>query len=834
MLKDRICLKNYVKTSNKDYKGVNSMVHKNPQNTEVDAYNYIKTELERLGWNVKNPARVIDGEVYKQNEALSNPDIKKCLDKDKPEAIIKLNEIDLWVIECKRNKSGINKALNEAKNQYAEKLNKSKKIKCILISGVAGNDIDGFTVQSEYLTDKGWEKVLFNNKPKDTLLSKEQAQYLIENKTPNWKEFPDFPEEKYLQSAEDINETLGAAGINKNKRARFIAGLILSLSTGSPIDLKTNDTKTLVNNINNLIDQKLREVNKENFSNYIKLEIPPSESNHDKYRLGIIDTLKELQTLDIKNAMASGNDVLGKFYEKFLKYGNGAKEIGIVLTPRHITNFAVEVLDVKYNDYVLDPTCGTGGFLVSALDYVKKNSNPEQTGSFKKYNLFGIEQDDDIVALALVNMIFRGDGRNNMSEGNCFQKNIVKTFYDDKETGKYVNIGGGGANNNPIITKVLMNPPFALKKGDEKEKHFIDYALSQMQDGELLFAVLPISVLIEKNTLEWRKDILLRNNTLLSVVTFPIDLFYPVSTHTVGIFVKKGVPHPQEQNVLWIRALNDGHLKKKGKRLESKKAKNDLLDITPILQSFIINQNILVENIPEIQKACKVDFNMTGFELIPEAYLDDRNPKYSEIIGEIEKLVTSTAGYLLTLSNKVITINPKETVDMTPKNFKMFPLTRICNIERKYAPYLNELVSDKEIVPYITTTQLNNGIANRYDADPNFYKDALTVSLDGTCGTTFYQFENFIAGEKTAVLTLKEEHDAHLLFYIGALIRIKSWRYHYGRKLSMTRLKEFEVPLPVKDGIDDNAEPTFDMIDLDTIKSVIENSYGWEIIDAYL
>jgi type I restriction-modification system DNA methylase subunit len=50
-------------------------------------------------------------------------------------------------------------------------------------------------------------------------------------------------------------------------------------------------------------------------------------------------TIKELNSLDIKNAMASGKDVLGEFYEKFLKYGNGAKEIGIVLTPRHITEF---------------------------------------------------------------------------------------------------------------------------------------------------------------------------------------------------------------------------------------------------------------------------------------------------------------------------------------------------------------------------------------------------------------------------------------------------------------------------------------------------------------
>jgi len=56
----------------------------------------------------------------------------------------------------------------------------------------------------------------------------------------------------------------------------------------------------------------------------------------------------------------------------------------IVLTPRNITNFGVEVLDIKNYDYVLDPTCGIGVFLVSALDCVKKHSNLEQIDNFKK------------------------------------------------------------------------------------------------------------------------------------------------------------------------------------------------------------------------------------------------------------------------------------------------------------------------------------------------------------------------------------------------------------------------------------------------------------------
>lgn len=158
------------------------MVHSNnPRNSEVDAYSYIKNELDKLGWVVKNPARVQNGEVYKQNEGLYNKYIKEMLIRDMPEAIVKLNEIDLWVIESKRDKKDIEKALDEAKNQYAQKINKSKKIKCVIITGIAGNDTDGYTVVNQYLHNGKWETILFNGKTKDTLLSKEQAKYLLEN-----------------------------------------------------------------------------------------------------------------------------------------------------------------------------------------------------------------------------------------------------------------------------------------------------------------------------------------------------------------------------------------------------------------------------------------------------------------------------------------------------------------------------------------------------------------------------------------------------------------------------------------------------------------------------
>lgn len=627
------------------------MLKRKNKATEVDAYEYISKELSLLGWTVKNPLRNDDGEVYKQNECLSDKNIKECLHLDRPEAIVMLESSNLWILESKREKEKIGLAIFEAQ-EYAKKINKSKKIKSVLISAIAGNNDDGFVIENQFLRNGKWETILFNGNKKDTLLSKKQVAYILKNNDNEYKDLPDFPVEKYLASAEEINEILHDAGINKNKRARFIAGLILSLSCGQKIDMNETDAQVLVKNINNLIEKKLKEAKKESFLDFIKFELPPSNENHTKYKSAIKKTYNQLQTLDIKNAMNSGNDVLGRFYEMFLRYGNGAKEIGIVLTPRHITNFSVDVLNIQNHDYVLDPTCGTGGFLVSALDYVKKNSNIDQIDKFKRNNLFGIEQDDEVIALALVNMIFRGDGRHKMKEGNCFYVSIDK----EKENGiESINTNKNQdkvkENPNPSITKVLMNPPFALKKGDEKEKHFIDYALSQMVDGGLLFAIIPISVLVENSSKNWRKN-LLDKNTLLASVTLPDDLFYPVSVGTVGIFIKKGISHDYNKNVYFARGIWDGFRKKKGKRLEDAKVKNVINEITKELRAFIhLNENN-IKTIPEFKKLCKIDKNNKNLDLTPENYIDSKIPTIEEIQRGVDELIRENIAFNIRYSHK--------------------------------------------------------------------------------------------------------------------------------------------------------------------------------------
>lgn len=367
--------------------------------------------------------------------------------------------------------------------------------------------------------------------------------------------------------------------------------------------------------------------------------MPPTEDNYVKYKTALVKTIQELNNLNIRSAMNSDADVLGKFYEVFLKYGNGAKEIGIVLTPRHITKFAVDVMGVTDRDVVYDPTCGTAGFLVAAFDTVKRNFSEAQVNRFKENNLFGVDQDAEVVALAIVNMIFRGDGKNNIIEGNAFQKNIVRT--------------NGGAKYSKTapkpdelaVTRVLMNPPYA---SDEKEYEFVDQALKQMEDGGLLLCVLPYPAMVRQGGYRtWRRDVLLHDHTLLCAMTFPDDLFYPVGVHSAGIFIKKGVPHPEDQRVLWIRALNDGFVKSKGKRLPDDRAKDDFATVRSTVKAFLADPSLEATNIEQFQKAAPIDFSDTLLELVPENYLDQALPSEEELREGIEQVIRDSVAYLI-------------------------------------------------------------------------------------------------------------------------------------------------------------------------------------------
>ena len=448
------------------------------RDSETHAYQFIKDELRLLGWAVRNPERSDDGQVWTQQECLYDDAIKDALGLLHPENIVKVAEDTLWVFEAKPQHTQLEEALEGAEKKYADKFKGNKTYSVRFITGVAGSDIDSYLVRTKFFDGAAWVTVTLNGVATTGLLSQSTLQTILQTGNPDIAN-PILDERLFIAKAERINEVLHLGAVNPHQRAGVMAALLLACLSDTMPNINESRPDILIRDINARVESILGAQGKPEFASYINIALPTTPDNHVKLRKALVDTLQELNNLNIRSALNSGADWLGAFYEVFLKYANWAQDLGIVLTPRHLTQWVADVLDIRVNDIVYDPTCGTGGFLVAAFDYVKQRGTPEQLTRFKQHSVFGIEQDDGVAALAVVNMIFRGDGKNNIQEGNCFSKHLEATADNGVQTAKYV----PEPPQSRAITKVMMNPPFALKRGEEKEFRFVEQALAQMEHG---------------------------------------------------------------------------------------------------------------------------------------------------------------------------------------------------------------------------------------------------------------------------------------------------------------------------------------------------------------
>ena len=135
-----------------------------PRASEFASYVFIKNDLSNLSWNTRNPNRNPDGQLYTQQECLDNPEIAAGLGRQKPEYVIKVKEDAFWVVEAKNTLDKIDVAYREAID-YAKDINKSDAVKAHIVTGVAGNDDDGYLVQTGVFTPAGKVEIVeYNNK----------------------------------------------------------------------------------------------------------------------------------------------------------------------------------------------------------------------------------------------------------------------------------------------------------------------------------------------------------------------------------------------------------------------------------------------------------------------------------------------------------------------------------------------------------------------------------------------------------------------------------------------------------------------------------------------
>lgn len=184
------------------------------RNSEVHAYGFIKENLKILGWIVKNPTKSLEGQVYTQQECLDNERIAERLGTKHPENVIKLNENEFYIIEAKPQRNQTNEALTKAQEYYAKRMNGSSYIKVKIISGVAGNDSDGYLVKSKFLQNDIFNPIIVNGKELTSLVTPQISKMLLETNNPIIEDVP-VDERIFLSTAEKINSILHKGLINK-------------------------------------------------------------------------------------------------------------------------------------------------------------------------------------------------------------------------------------------------------------------------------------------------------------------------------------------------------------------------------------------------------------------------------------------------------------------------------------------------------------------------------------------------------------------------------------------------------------------------------------------
>ncbi len=222
-------------------------------------------------------------------------------------------------------------------------------------------------------------------------------------------------------------------------------------------------------------------------------------------------------------------DVIGKFYNEFLKYTGGDKKgLGIVLTPKHITDLFCDIVSLNKDSVVLDTCTGTGGFLIAAMKHMIEDAkgDSKKIENIKKNQLIGVEQNTQMFTLACSNMILRHDGQSNIFNDSCFSDDVKYKIRNLKPT------------------VCFINPPYSQKDDTESELAFVNNALGLLEPNGKLVAIVPISSAIEmsQNKIAQRKEII-KNHTLDAVFSMPDELFYPVGTNTCIMVFTAHQPH---------------------------------------------------------------------------------------------------------------------------------------------------------------------------------------------------------------------------------------------------------------------------------------------------
>jgi type I restriction-modification system DNA methylase subunit len=494
---------------------------------------------------------------------------------------IKRNEKD---IICSEVSSVKNYAVNGALF-YGKHLAENTNYKKFIVFGVSGNE-KRHKITPIFIDERGGYKelddvetfTLFNEKNIDEYYTKT----ILKEQTPE-----DKTTEEILKDAKNLHEDLRNYGSIQDKdKPLIVSGILLALREmehkGFSIEsLIGDETNTDGEKIYEAIEKNLRRAN---VSPQVKKDKLLSQFLVIKDTKAINEVNEFLKKTPLKHFteflyeniyknikyIHSAEDYLGRFYGEFMSYSGGdGQSLGIVLTPKHVTELFCDLVELKPTDSDLDPCCGTAGFLIAAMhDMLQKTDNPEIQRNIRKNQLHGLELQPYMFTIATTNMILRGDGKSNLEQEDFLKFN--PSLLQEKG-----------------CTVGMMNPPYSMGSKNNPslyEINFTEHLLNSVVQDAKVVVIVPQSSMNGKTKEEQAiKENILKFHTLEGVITLNKNSFYGVGTNPCIAVFTAGVPHYKDKKVKFINFENDGFEVQKHRGLietiEAKDKKQHLLDV---------------------------------------------------------------------------------------------------------------------------------------------------------------------------------------------------------------------------------------------------------------
>ncbi|MHB1318648.1 MAG: N-6 DNA methylase [Anaerolineae bacterium] len=268
------------------------------------------------------------------------------------------------------------------------------------------------------------------------------------------------------------------------------------------------------------------------------------------------ETLREfLKTID--SFEYDDSEHLGDAYEYLLSILGSQGDAGQFRTPRHIIDFMVAIVDPKKHETVLDPACGTAGFLISSFKHIlAANTDAEGNSTLTSEDrdrlartFFGYDIAPDMVRLSRVNMYLHGFRSPRIDE--------YDTLTSDDHWNEHADV-------------ILANPPFMSPKGgirphkrfsvqsNRSEVLFVDYMAEHLTPSGRAGIIVPEGVIFQSGNAYKQLRRMLVENYLVAVISLPAGVFNPYSGVKTSILILDRVLARKASSIGFFKVVNDG------------------------------------------------------------------------------------------------------------------------------------------------------------------------------------------------------------------------------------------------------------------------------------